>query len=245
MQRWTKRCAQSVIAVVLTIAAAWPAQAGWRHRGQAPVVECAPAWTWCGCGLPVNEAGAWWGIPLAAAPAPGGATARLNPRVEGRKQQVGRVDAEEAPGQEAPAEEALAGPVVHDPLTMLAPEADDIPMEEAAPAAAPGIVNIFEAVDALRGAEAADGVVPTPGGIVDAGDEEPLRRWIDASGSRSLVGRLVRADEDGVCVLEVQGREVSIPRATLSGHDRAYVDQVAGLAPAVLPAGEVSPADEF
>jgi len=101
-------------------------------------------------------------------------------------------------------------PVVHDPLTMESPDATGDRGTEAVeepiqPAVEPEPVNLFEAED---GAEAA---------------VEPTRRWIHARGDRSLVGRLVGLPNADTCVLETEGRRITVPLEKLSDHDRRYV----------------------
>jgi len=52
---------------------------------------------------------------------------------------------------------------------------------------------------------------------------EPVRRWIHASGAHSLVARLIDVAADGGCLLETEGRQIRVPLANLSGHDRDYI----------------------
>jgi hypothetical protein len=54
---------------------------------------------------------------------------------------------------------------------------------------------------------------------------EPARRWIDASGTASMVATLIEVGADGRCVLETRGRRIAVPVENLSGHDRDYVRQ--------------------
>ena len=55
--------------------------------------------------------------------------------------------------------------------------------------------------------------------------DEPARRWIDASGTASMVATLIEVAADGRCVLETRGRRIAVPVENLSGHDRDYVRQ--------------------
>ena len=54
---------------------------------------------------------------------------------------------------------------------------------------------------------------------------EPERRWIDATGTASMVATLIEVGADGRCVLETRGRRIAVPVEKLSGHDRDYVRQ--------------------
>ena len=54
---------------------------------------------------------------------------------------------------------------------------------------------------------------------------EPARRWIDATGTASMVATLIDVGADGRCVLETRGRRIAVPVENLSGHDRDYVRQ--------------------
>ena len=64
---------------------------------------------------------------------------------------------------------------------------------------------------------------------------EPVRRWIHASGAHSLVARLVEVEADGSCLLETESRQIRVPLANLSGHDRDYL-RAAGVRLAALRA---------
>ncbi|MFM7137048.1 MAG: SHD1 domain-containing protein, partial [Planctomycetota bacterium] len=68
---------------------------------------------------------------------------------------------------------------------------------------------------------------------------EPERRWIDATGTASMVATLIEVAADGRCVLETRGRRVAVPVKNLSGHDRDYVRQ-AGVRLAKLRADKAS-----
>lgn len=54
---------------------------------------------------------------------------------------------------------------------------------------------------------------------------EPKRRWIDATGTASMVATLIEVAADGRCVLETSGRRIAVPVENLSSHDRDYVRQ--------------------
>jgi hypothetical protein len=54
---------------------------------------------------------------------------------------------------------------------------------------------------------------------------EPVRRWIDVTGTASMVAALVEVGADGRCVLEARGRRIAVPVENLSDHDRDYVRQ--------------------
>ncbi len=55
-----------------------------------------------------------------------------------------------------------------------------------------------------------------------AAGEQP-RRWIDATGTGSIVGTLVDVDGGDRCLLDVGGRRIIVPLEKLSDHDRDYV----------------------
>lgn len=54
---------------------------------------------------------------------------------------------------------------------------------------------------------------------------EPARRWIDVTGSSSMVATLIEVAADGRCVLVARGRRIAVPVENLSSHDRDYVRQ--------------------
>lgn len=56
----------------------------------------------------------------------------------------------------------------------------------------------------------------------DAAAREPLRRWIDSTGSYAVVGELVAVGSDRISIRRNDGREISVPLDKLSLHDRAY-----------------------
>ena len=49
-----------------------------------------------------------------------------------------------------------------------------------------------------------------------------MRRWIDATGSYAVVGRLIAADATTVEILRQDGRRVAVPLERLSDFDRGY-----------------------
>jgi hypothetical protein len=57
---------------------------------------------------------------------------------------------------------------------------------------------------------------------------EPSRRWIDATGTVSLVARLIEVAPDGRCLVDSGGRRLLIPIAKLSPYDRDYVEAARG-----------------
>jgi len=67
----------------------------------------------------------------------------------------------------------------------------------------------------------------------DLAAAEPLRRWIHASGTYSLVARLRDVAGDGSCLLEADARLIRVPLENLSGHDRDYI-RAAGVRLAAL-----------
>lgn len=60
-----------------------------------------------------------------------------------------------------------------------------------------------------------------PDPFSDAG-REPLRRWVDDTGSYATVGTLVDVRADGVEIRKANGRTVVVPLDRLSEHDRGY-----------------------
>jgi hypothetical protein len=54
---------------------------------------------------------------------------------------------------------------------------------------------------------------------------EPQRRWIDSTGTASLVAKLIEVGVDGRLVLESHGRRLAVPSENLSQRDRDYVAQ--------------------
>jgi hypothetical protein len=52
-----------------------------------------------------------------------------------------------------------------------------------------------------------------------------VRRWIDVTGTASMVATLIEVGADGRCVLETRGRRIAVPVENLSTHDRDYVRQ--------------------
>ena len=52
---------------------------------------------------------------------------------------------------------------------------------------------------------------------------EPVRRWIDDTGSHDTVGRLVEVHGDHVRILKLSGNFTRVPLERLSVADRSYV----------------------
>ena len=52
---------------------------------------------------------------------------------------------------------------------------------------------------------------------------EPVRRWLDASGSHDTVGQLVEVHPDRVRILKLNGRFTTVPISHLSAADQSYV----------------------
>jgi hypothetical protein len=90
--------------------------------------------------------------------------------------------------------------------------ADPFAADQAAPADAPAT-------------PATDGESPAEPAADPFAGSEPVRRWIDATGTASLVATLLEVGADGRCVLETGGRRIAVPVENLSGHDRDYVRQ--------------------
>ncbi len=149
----------------------------------------------------------------------------------------------------ADAAEAAAEPAVSDPFAADEPAvidgeamADEVAEADAEPVAEPAASE--EAASEEPAASASDPIDPFAGGAgseepAAAGGEpaalgddpaddpfaavEPLRRWIDASGTGSIVATLLDVTSAGNCVLETRGRQIVVPLEKLSGHDRDYV----------------------
>jgi hypothetical protein len=133
----------------------------------------------------------------------------------------------EAAGDAAP---DAAEPVAQPATPTATPAADDLsgsaaaaqePVDEPAaadPAADPATVPDAVA-PAPAGAEPAAPPAADPFG--DAGGE-PMRRWIDDTGSYATVGMLVELRADGVEIRKGNGRSVIVPLDRLSDHDRSY-----------------------
>ncbi|MFM7207161.1 MAG: hypothetical protein ACKO4T_10905 [Planctomycetaceae bacterium] len=68
--------------------------------------------------------------------------------------------------------------------------------------------------------------VPEAGDAAHRRPREPLRRWIDRSGSRAMVGSL-REVRDGACLIDSPQRSIMVPLEQLSEFDRAYVARAA------------------
>lgn len=111
------------------------------------------------------------------------------------------------------------------------PESEEVvptgepPMEEAATDAAPVAEPPIEEAppfDAPAAEPAAEPEEPFAEPEAAASAAEPLRRWIDETGSFAVVGRLTDARGDVVEILKTDGRSVTVPLVRLSGFDRDY-----------------------
>jgi hypothetical protein len=131
----------------------------------------------------------------------------------------------------ADAAEPDAEPAESDPFAATEPavsggeEAEEMVDEAAEPAAAPDEPVDPFAADAAAGSEepVAAEEESEPAAEDPFAAVEPPRRWIDATGTGSIVATLVDATAAGECVLEIRGRRVVVPLENLSGHDRDYV----------------------
>jgi hypothetical protein len=103
-------------------------------------------------------------------------------------------------GTDAAAQEPVDEPVASDPA--------------ADPTSAPDAVAPAPAADEPAAPSAAD-----PFGNTGS---EPMRRWIDDTGSYATVGMLVELRADGVEIRKGNGRSVIVPLDRLSAHDRSY-----------------------
>jgi hypothetical protein len=114
-----------------------------------------------------------------------------------------------------PAVDPLADPSAPEPA--LEPATGPAAEPEADPAAADAPAADEPAADEPAGRPAAD----EPDPFSDA-SREPLRRWVDDTGSYATVGMLVDVRADGVEIRKANGRTVIVPLERLSEHDRAY-----------------------
>jgi hypothetical protein len=95
------------------------------------------------------------------------------------------------------------------------------PTEPAAQPDEPTPTNAIEEPAAEEPA-AAEPAGPSTADPFGAAGSEPLRRWIDDTGSYATVGMLVELRADGVEIRKGNGRSVIVPLDRLSDHDRSY-----------------------
>lgn len=149
-------------------------------------------------------------------------------RVEERKAaEAGPTDV--VPPADLQAVDAAAG---EDDMTPDAGGSDpDAPLQPAEPAdepiTEPAAGEPAPAVEPEGEPAAGDQPSADPFGEPEAAAVEPMRRWIDASASFAVVGRLVAVHGDTVEILKVDGRRASVPLARLSDFDRDYVADAA------------------
>lgn len=134
---------------------------------------------------------------------------------------LGAAAPEEDAGSDEPSAEPAGGDVFG------AAEAD--PAAEA-PLAEPAAEPATEAADDAT-TPAAESPADAPASGEPAEDQadpfsdasrEPLRRWVDVTGSYATVGMLVDVRSDAVEIRKSNGRTVVVPLERLSEHDRAY-----------------------
>jgi hypothetical protein len=140
-------------------------------------------------------------------------------------------------------------PAPAEPAVEAEPTPEPAPIVAAVePPAPPVNTNLFEEVEAdadaallapapTEPASQPDEPTPTPAAEEPAAEEpaapsaadpfgaagsEPLRRWIDDTGSYATVGMLVELRADGVEIRKGNGRSVIVPLDRLSDHDRSY-----------------------
>jgi len=157
---------------------------------------------------------------------PAGEAAMAEPAADPFGEESAGADGTETP--EAVAEDALAPAADElDPVPSAGAAAEEI-IENSEPEAVPQPVEA-EPTDGDAGATDPFPAAEVP--AVEAEEQpaadflatsEPLRRWIDATGTASIVATLVDVGEGG-CVLETRGRRVVVPFGKLSQHDRDYV----------------------
>ena len=108
-----------------------------------------------------------------------------------------------------------------------APLSDDEPAAESAPEAVPA-AEPTDGADPLSEEAAPDDAPAAPANSLDAAARrsgEPVRRWIDHSGSYAVVGVLVAVRADGRCVIDAGHRTIAVPLEALSSHDRDYAER--------------------
>jgi hypothetical protein len=131
-------------------------------------------------------------------------------------------DAEVAPAADG---EDSATPVEETPAEPAA--ADPFAPAESAPADEPAGDEATDAEDPVAEQPVVDEPttepVDEPAPADDFAAAEQPRRWIDATGTGSIVGTLVDVGSDDRCVLTVGGRRIVVPLEKLSEHDRDYV----------------------
>jgi hypothetical protein len=134
------------------------------------------------------------------------------------------------------------------------PAAEPAPTGGVDPAAPAGGDPGAPANDEDSPASAVEPVVPSPPSAEPAAPEadapaadpadtaarEPLRRWIDATGSYAVVGELVAVGPDRISIRRNDGREISVPLDKLSLHDRAYARDAGERLAARRPAAATS-----
>lgn len=108
----------------------------------------------------------------------------------------------------------FADPAAEEESAELPAAGDGVPAEES-PVDAP----VIEDVPALEPDSAEEPAVSP----ADEAAVEPLRRWIDASASFAVVGRLVAVQGGTIAIARSDGRHVTVPIAVLSDFDRDYV----------------------
>jgi len=148
------------------------------------------------------------------------------------------------PGDDDEFGEPAAAPApapVTDPLAE--PSAAEPAVEPAADASEPAPEPVTEPAAADAPAPAVDEPASQPAveadPVSDAG-REPLRRWVDDTGSYATVGMLVDVRADAVEIRKANGRTVIVPLERLSDHDREY----AAAAEARLAADRAPPSRE-
>ena len=137
---------------------------------------------------------------------------------------------DEEMAEDEPADEpSLADPVEEEPAAASEEPADEdeaeMPEEDASPVDDEP-ADPFAEDDAAEPAGEESDDAPAAGEPAAADPfaaSEPLRRWIDATGTAALVATLVDVAADGSCMLETRGRRIVVPVANLSRHDQDYV----------------------
>lgn len=136
-----------------------------------------------------------------------------------------------------PAPQPVADPLAEPSAAEPAPEpAADVSSAPAEPATAPAA---DDAPAPAASEPAAEKPAEEKDPLSDAG-REPLRRWVDDTGSHATVGMLVDVRSEGVEIRKANGRTVIVPLERLSDHDRAY----AAAAEARLAADRAPPSRE-
>ena len=122
----------------------------------------------------------------------------------------------------APGADALFGEPAATPEPAADPLAEPASSEPAAAAEQPAAEPVADPAAEDAPAPAADEPATDDTDPFSDAGREPLRRWVDDTGSYATVGMLVDVRADRVEIRKANGRTVLVPLGRLSEHDRAY-----------------------